>query len=290
MQTPRLPVDLLVVGALTIDRFADGSTAPGGSVLHAGLAAANAGAAVTALTVCGDEPAARDGLDRLAALHGVIHQPAAATATFRHDDRGGRRVLTLEVAPEPIRADTARAIPRAGVALFAPIAGELPADVVHGLRARLAPRVTVLLIQGWLRRLRIGEAVEALPLDALEPQLWAELSSADAIVVSGEDLAEARGDAQAQAAALRARLGRGPVLALTLGTDGYLVDDPNQEAHVVNAPRRVVDRVSTVGAGDTFGAAFALRLAAGEAPVAAADGAAEQVAAMLATRAGSPRR
>ena len=29
------PLDLLVVGSLTIDRFADGSLAPGGSVLHA---------------------------------------------------------------------------------------------------------------------------------------------------------------------------------------------------------------------------------------------------------------
>ena len=57
---------LLIVGGLTIDRFADGSRAPGGSVLHAGLAAAAEGAQVTTLTVAGASgtpPLASDGGD-----------------------------------------------------------------------------------------------------------------------------------------------------------------------------------------------------------------------------------
>ena len=47
---------LLIVGGLTVDRFADGSRAPGGSVLHSGVAAIAERAELTILTVAGDEP------------------------------------------------------------------------------------------------------------------------------------------------------------------------------------------------------------------------------------------
>jgi len=60
--------ELLIVGGLTIDHFVDGTVAPGGSVLHSGLAAASDGGAITLLTVAGDEPAARSGLARLASV------------------------------------------------------------------------------------------------------------------------------------------------------------------------------------------------------------------------------
>jgi sugar/nucleoside kinase (ribokinase family) len=276
--------ELLIVGGLTIDHFADGHSAPGGSVLHAGLAAVREGVAPTILAVAGDEPEARDGLARLAALGELLHQPAPATTTYRHEEKAGRRVLVFEAATATIDPAVGRraGIPR--VALFAPIAGELSAAAVDELRRDLGPERTVLLIQGWLRRLEIGSPVLPLPLDAVAADLWATFAAADAIVVSTEDLAEAPEDPFAQAAALRVRIGPGPVLVLTLGTEGYLLDDPETDRLVATMPRRVVQGVPTVGAGDTFGAALAVHLSRGEGAALAAEAATERVIQVLEAR------
>jgi len=276
--------ELLIVGGLTIDRFTDGQSAPGGSVLHAGLAAVQEGAAVTFLTVAGDEPEAVEGLARLATLGTLIHQPSATTTTYRHDESKGRRVLMYDAATAHIEPPIAGGIEPPQVALLAPIADELPAAAVDMLRAALRPACTVLLIQGWLRRLELGSPVRPLPLDVVAPELWATFSRADAIVVSTEDLAEAPEDPFAQAAALRARLGPVPVLVLTLGTEGYLLDDPAADRLVATMPRVVVEGVPTVGAGDTFGAALAVHLSRGNNVTAAARAATERVIHVLDAR------
>jgi hypothetical protein len=78
--------ELLIVGGLTIDRFADGSSAPGGSVIHSGLAAVEEGVPGVILTVAGDEPEAREGLRLLEGLGAVQRQPSATTTTYRHDE------------------------------------------------------------------------------------------------------------------------------------------------------------------------------------------------------------
>jgi len=273
--------ELLIVGALTVDRFADGRRAPGGSVLHAGLAAAAEGAIITTLTVAGDEPEARAGLERLASLGTLVRQAAGATTTYRHDEHAGRRVLVYETATDPIEEGSLRDLPQGGVALLAPIADELPATVVEALRTRLRPRLTVMLIQGWLRRMQLGAAVHPLALDDVPAALWSAMASADAIVVSTEDLAEAPNDPFSQAAALRIHLGARPILCITLGTEGYLIDDPAADRLVATMPRRVVEGVPTVGAGDTFGAVLAVRLARGDEPSRAAAAATERVIRML---------
>lgn len=274
----------LIVGGLTVDRFTDGTVAPGGSVLHSGLAAAAEGASLTTLTVAGDEPAARLGLDRLTSLGALVCQPAAATTGYRHEERGGVRVLVFEARSEPIGAERLHEVGRPDVALVAPIADEVPASLVARLRAEVAPGRTVLLIQGWLRRLVVGEEVTALPLDALADEQLAALTEADAIVVSTEDLVESSGDPFAQAAQLRLRAGTRPIVLVTLGAEGYLLDDPGMDRVVASVPRRVVTGVPAVGAGDTFGAALAVHLARGAAAAAAADRATDAVIAMLEAR------
>jgi sugar/nucleoside kinase (ribokinase family) len=114
--------------------------------------------------------------------------------------------------------------------------------------------------------------------------LWSAFAEADAVVVSTEDLGTAPDDPFIQAAALRDRLGGGPLLVLTLGAEGYLLDDPRAHRVVASVPRRVVKGVAMVGAGDTFGVVLALRLATGEPPDRAAEAATDRVIAMLEER------
>ncbi len=152
------------------------------------------------------------------------------------------------------------------------------------MREELAPGRTVLLIQGWLRRLVVGEDAHALPLDALGADQVRAMTEADAIVVSTEDLVESPGDPFAQAAVLRRHAGPRPIVLVTLGAEGYLLDDPGLDRVLASVPRRVVTGVPAVGAGDTFGAALAVHLARGAAAAAAADLATEAVIAMLESR------
>jgi sugar/nucleoside kinase (ribokinase family) len=275
---------LLIVGGLTVDEFADGSRAPGGSVLHAGLAAAAEGADITSLTVAGDEPEARAGIDRLASIGRVLDRPAAATTTYAHREADGLRVLTLAAAGDPIDPAMVAGEGPFDVALLAPIADELPAERISSLRALARPSRTVLLIQGWLRGLEVGKPVGALAIDDVPDSTWDALATADAIVVSTEDLLADPGDPFTQAAAVRQRLGPTPLLVLTMGADGYLLDDPAADRVVASVPRRVVAGVPAVGAGDTFGAALAIHLAAGATPAIAAAAATDRVIAVLEAR------
>lgn len=276
--------DVLILGGLTVDIFADGSQAPGGSVLHSGRAVVEEGGRLGILTVAGDEPPARHGLAALAEMGAVVRQAAPATTTYRHEERGGARVLRFEARTDLIETGMLANLAPPDVALVAPIAGEVPAAVVEQLRATLRPARTVILVQGWLRHLVVGEEVDALPLSALSHDQVRELSLADAIVVSTEDLVEAPGDPFAQAAALRQRSGPLPLIVVTLGTQGYLVDDPATDRVVASVPRRVVTGVPAVGAGDAFGAALAVGIARGMGPAEAAERATDRVIATLERR------
>jgi sugar/nucleoside kinase (ribokinase family) len=275
---------LLIVGGLTIDRFADGSSAAGGSVLHAGLAAAAEGADLTILTVAGDETEATAGLARLETFGSVRRQPSPATTTYRHEEVDGHRVLVYEAASDPIEAGRIGDLAAADVVLVAPIADELPGGSIGRIREAARARLTVLLVQGWLRQLRVGKPALPVRLEDVSAARWEEFGTADAIVLSTEDFAGEAADPFAQAAALRRHVGPRPILVLTLATDGYLLDDPAVNRVVASVPRHVVTGVPMVGAGDTFGAALAIHLARGDAPAAAAERANERVISVLESR------
>jgi sugar/nucleoside kinase (ribokinase family) len=276
-------LSILIVGGLTIDRFADGRRAPGGSVIHAGLAAVADGAEVATLTVAGPEPEADDGRAQLGAV-GTLHAAAApATTTYAHGEVDGRRTRVLEAAGGRVPADPS-AVGHPDVILFAPIADELSASAVSAICEAADPGVTAFLIQGWLRHLAVGDVARPLRLDAVSDDVWRISAAGDLVVVSNEDLAEAPDDPFALAAAIRPRIGPRPVLVLTLGSEGYLLDDPRADRITATVPRRVVRGVPTVGAGDTFGVVMALRLAAGAPPTAAADAGTDAVIGLLESR------
>jgi pfkB family carbohydrate kinase/Calcineurin-like phosphoesterase len=277
---PPRPLELLVVGGLTIDRFPDGSTAPGGSVLHAARALWLDGRRVAVATVGGDEPEARHGMDELRRLGELHLQPAEATIGFGHDEEGGRRRLTLLADGGRLRLPGLAGAPAA--ILYAPVADELePAalDVVPGTARRGA------ILQGWLRRVAPGEAVHGRPLRDLPADLLARLGQMDLLVASSEDLAADAATPAAQLDALRQVVGPGPITALTTGTEGVFLDVPGEPISRVR-PSRVIAGVSTVGAGDAFAAAMLAALARGVQPLPAAVDAGALVAELLAERSG----
>jgi sugar/nucleoside kinase (ribokinase family) len=240
------PVDLLVVGGLTVDRFADGSAAPGGSVLHIARAAAPRGLRLGVITVAGPEPEARAGLDELRRLAASVDwTDADASLTFRHrEDATGRR-LTLEWTGGRVRLDDPEVASRARTVLVAPLAGEIGADEISRLEGD-RPRGAIL--QGFLRLAGDDGAVRPLPLSALDLGLVDALGRFDLLVASREDLAADDLEPRNQLVALRSRFGTTPDLVLTDGVHGAWTE----QGHLP-VPRTVIG-VSTVGAGDVLAA------------------------------------
>ena len=242
-------LDLLVIGALTIDRFADGSSGPGGSVMHIARAAPMRGMRVAVISVAGPEPQAQTGLAELRGLAARVELTAAdATATFIHrDGPGAARRLWLERRGGSIRlsepgADTPQAI------LVAPVADEIATEDLAGVR----PGTTrAAILQGYLRSVAADREIRPLPLSALDPRLVAALSHYDLLVASREDLVAEANEPSDQLAALRRLVGPRPALVVTDGVRGVWTEDGH-----VSAPR-VVAGVPSVGAGDIF-AAFML--------------------------------
>lgn len=260
----RYDLDLLIVGGLTVDRFPDGTTAPGGSVLHA-AAALQGASRIGVVTVTGGEPDARAGLRALRRACGprVHAEPAPATIAFAHRPPGSAARLVLETAGVQLACPARPVHPRA--VLYAPIAAELNAELGGQLYDGAAQ---VAILQGWLRSLDPGRPVLPLPLASLDDRLVRRLAGCAALVASHEDLEAAGGTVAEQLDALRHRFGGGPIICVTEGVDGATVDQGGRRWQV--RPPRVIQGVDTVGAGDAFAAGLALALGEGAGPLAAA--------------------
>lgn len=267
-------VDLLVVGALTIDRFADGTTAAGGSVLHAARAAAANGYAVGVVTVAGPEPEAATALRELGGLGHIHAERVERTLRFEHRETAHGRVLILE-APVESLASPARALLPVAV-LYAPVAGEFGAGLA-GQQYAATSRAAIL--QGWLRTLGPGLRVDPLPLSAMSDALVAVLSGFDALFASTEDLRAVAASPSAQLDALRAWFGSTPRLVVTDGPAGAWLDDGSARGQVV--PRVRVMAAETVGAGDALAALITNELARGAPLRPAAERATEAVVRLL---------
>jgi sugar/nucleoside kinase (ribokinase family) len=258
-------VDLLVVGGLTVDYFADGSSAAGGSVVHASRAARAAGLRVGVVTLAGNEPEARDGLRELGELATVhaVHVPASIG--FRHYEQGGHRVLVLTQRGSPLTCPTCALQPRA--VLYAPVAAEIGA----GLADQVYPgAATAAILQGWLRTLDQGKPVRPTRLAGLDPALVEPLRTFDLLVASREDLAAVAAEPGDQLDQLRATFGPRPLLAVTGGPSGAWLDNGDRPRWHV-APERVITGTPTTGAGDVFAAILAAQLARGVDAAAAAE-------------------
>lgn len=250
--------DLLVIGALAVDRIGR-RLEPGGSVLFACEAAARIGLRVAAVTVSGDEPAAREGMARLRASATVMRQPATESVRFLHEEAGGRRRLTLEASAPPIEPHDALLTWNPAAVLFAPVADEIRPSLIAMVREHLGGVLAGGAMQGWLRELRRGQTVEPRPLGRIPDELADTIRRLDVLIASDEDLVLEGDDARSCLAALRSWSGERPRLAVTMGADGAWLAHQGEESVV--APRRRLDGVPTIGAGDIFGSVLVARLA-----------------------------
>jgi hypothetical protein len=139
------PLDLLVVGGLTIDVM-DGTEIVGGAARHSTEAALAAGIRVALQTVAGPEALVGAYVERLAHQCPVARQVAATSIVFEHHGQHDARRLRLRSGTARI-ADPASGLPAAAAVLFAPVASEVAPEA---LTARAAP-LRAAGMQGWLR-------------------------------------------------------------------------------------------------------------------------------------------
>ncbi len=257
--TPEPPselLDLVVVGGMTIDRFADGTDAPGGAVMHIAQAAAAQGLRVGIVTAAGPEPVAAAAIAELRSMAAAVEVTRGETTiTYRHREAPTGRRLWLERTGPPVAVPVptldhlaARAV------LFAPVSDEIGASEL-GSRASVSRRGA--LLQGWLRTAGVAEEVRPRPLSAMDLDVLAALRRFDLVVASREDLAAEPGDGPGLVAAVRRAVGPRPAIVITDGRDGLWVQRTDSyrlspPSHVV--PRTRVEGVSTVGAGDILAA------------------------------------
>ena len=109
-EPPSEPLDLLVVGGLTIDRFADGTNAPGGAVMHIAHSAAGQGLRVGVVTTAGPEPLAADAVAELRSMAGAVAVTSwesfsySASSCMRARIRGTSSLVALRTSEPGIPA------------------------------------------------------------------------------------------------------------------------------------------------------------------------------------------
>src|SRR6266550_2475261 len=244
-------VDFLVVGALTIDRFPDGTTAPGGTVLHAARAAARARASVAVVTAAGPEPEAQEGLRELRRIAVLQLEAVPETLVFHHDERSGRRRLSLHgsvrLRPDPRLLRRLRPL----AMLLGPVAGELDATALATIDEGIEARVRVAALQGWLRARAADGLVTPLDPADLPQAARAELRNCDVVVASHEDLGHAERHPVASAATALSDVLPGPGLLITWGAAGYVrAEAGTREPIVVRRRSAIAGLAATTGAGD----------------------------------------
>ena len=271
----RAPVDLLIVGGLTIDVL-DGKDVVGGAARYATEAALAAGLRVGLHTVSGPEPAAREAVDRFARQADVAWHEAATSIVYEHHGAHDERRLRQRSGTEPIRVLDPDRVPPARAVLFAPVAGEVAVEAIRAVRAP----VRAAGLQGWLRQTDAGGWVSRRRLPTVDAALADALRGLDVLLASVDELGgEAGPDGIGR---LRAWAGGVPELVVTAGAAGAWVDDGSGAPRHV--PAEVVTGRHTIGAGDAFAAVLTAQRGAGLDLHAAAVAAARSTARYLSDR------
>jgi sugar/nucleoside kinase (ribokinase family) len=248
--------EYVVVGHCALDVQPDGSFLPGGTVLYGALTAARMGMRAAMLTA-GDPAALTPALAPFRDAFAIHILPTPTTTIFENTPTPQGRKQTLHGWAGAILPDALPAAWRnAAILHLGPIANELPPDAWAEALGTTDARLTLATPQGWLRRWgTLPSPVRHEPLalpDALLDRLGAMVIS-----VEERDVAEA---------AVR-RVAIGGLGAITDGPDGVDILRGGTTTHV---PTFAVTVRDETGAGDVFAAAWAVQIARGESPEAAA--------------------
>ena len=265
---------IALVGNACVDRIADGPPSAGGGVFHAARAAARIGSEVVAVTRCAppERATALEPLEALDVPFTAADGKETTAFSFRYE--GDHRVMTVDAVGDSWTSDDIAgwAAPPLAAAGWVLVAGLLrshfPAPAVAAL-ARGGRRL-LLDAQGIVRVARVGPLVRDADIDRA---VLAHL----AVLKLNED--EARILAGGLDAASLLALGV-PEVVLTLGSEGArVVTAAGLDAAI---PPHPVRATNPTGAGDAFSLVYLDGRARGLEPVAAAERASREVAAMLA--------
>ena len=242
--------DYVLIGHITEDLVGDAPGRLGGSVLYCAITALRLGRMVGVVTACAEDvqlPAELDEAD-------LRYAGRDRTTTFSIESGGSTRALRLvRRAPDIAESLIPPKWLEAPIVHLAPVMQEVPPSLALHWR----PGLGVATPQGWLRRSipPWGEVIA--DLTAL-PQVCA--GDFGALILSSDDL-EGRDDLVEEMAQIC------PLVVLTRAEQGCTVYDGGKATHVRARP---IDAVDSVGAGDVFATAFAVRLQETADPVASA--------------------
>lgn len=250
-----------------------GDVQPGGKGANQALAARLAGAEVTMVGACGDDPNADAALRllRQADVHLDHVQVASAPtglAVVTTDERGENCIVVSPGANALVdRCFVAGAAAGFMDASIVIVQGEIPADAVDAVAERTAGRLVVNLAPVIAMTARVLRQADPLVVNEIEAVSALNILEPDAAASSnGESLA-----GQLLAAGARS-------IVITLGAAGCIVATP-ESTHRVRSPQ--VTAVDTVGAGDAFVGALCARLDDGDDLITAARFAARFAAASV---------
>lgn len=256
------PIDYLMVGHLTLDKFGDRYRL-GGTATYAGLTAAALGLRVGIVTSWGEEIEE----SRLGSIPIINNKSEHSTIFENLETPYGRVQRILKVAPGIELYQIPETWRTASIVHLGPVAQEIDLTLIRQFPAALIG-VTP---QGWLREWdREGKVSTT---DWLEASFV--LERAGAAVISLEDVDGDEERLEKMAAAC-------PVLAVTEGSQGVRLYWNGDVRRFTPPPVTVVD---STGAGDIFAAAFFVRMLTTRDPWEAARFAA-QLAAISVTRHG----
>ncbi len=257
------PVDLLVVGHVTLD-LVEGRSLPGGAAYYAARAASGLGLRVGVVTSWGVDFSHRSALAGLS----VAVRPAAQSTCFENRYRATGRQQRLCGLAEPLGIEDIPETWRSAPALYlCPVMGEVSLDLSASL-----PGMVALGAQGWMRR--VG------PQGRVLSQVWrpsmASLERVRMVVLSDEDAAGDPGIVSHLAE-------RVSLVAYTHGERGCELFEKGTRHWVEAHP---ADEVDPTGAGDVFGVVLLAALSRGWSSVQAARLAAAAASVVVEGRAG----
>ena len=248
-QSPFARKRAVVIGQVTHDQYA--RMQPGGCAYFAAKTIQGLGAEVSLLSSVGQDFNFESKLEGIRRIVEIGKHTTEFTNVY---PEGGPRIQYVKRrAPEISVSLLPWQWRDADLMIMAPVMGEMQGSQWHDVKCN---GHTAVFLQGFLKeaaaRERLGRRL-VVPKDV--PFNWHLLSNADSVFLSREDI-----ELFASTDFLEQLIETVPIVAITDGENGCRIYNDNSFTNIDIFP---VDTIDPTGAGDAFGAATAMALAAG---------------------------